>query len=412
LANDFAKRYDLPTDKVWQSWETGPSKLFLNDLEHRFDVDVISHLHDLGVKVPIATTSMWGGNAIYSLPALTTGDIIDAHAYGQAFELERNPLISASMANWLSMSQVAGKPMSVTEWNVSPFPAPDRHTSPLYIASTARLQGWDAVMMYAYAQESLNDSGKTSNWQTFKDPALVSTLPAAALLYRQGHIREAETTYALTPTREQLFYTSISPNNSIAARTASERGKLVVVMPNARELPWLAKAPATGDAKVMQNIDESMIEMNTSEVISDTGEIRRNWKKGLYIINTPRSQAAMGRIGNEQIVLPQVQFDVITHDASVAVQSLDGLPISRSSCLMISFGAQAVPTGNADPFRSEPVRGQLRIHARGGLKLLARIPGSGEQFLTAEFIDGNYVVNLERSPETSWLFLKGKECKL
>lgn len=406
LANGFAAKYNLPGGKIWRSWEPGPSKLFLNDLEHNFDVEMISHLHALGAKVPIATTSSWGDDPIFSLPALSTGDIIDAHAYGKPLELEKNPLTEPNMVNWLSMSQVAGKPMSVTEWNVSPFPAPDRHSSPLYIASAARLQGWDAIMLYAYAQSPLNDAGAPSNWHAFNDPALIATLPAAALLFRQGHVKEADTTYALAPDREQLFYQSNSPENNIAARTASEKGKLVVVMPRIPELPWLKNGTIPVGAKVIQNMNQSMIDGNATEVLSDTGEIRRNWTKGIYTINTPRTQAAMGWIGKEPVVLREVKIDVRTRNASVAVQSLDGLPIKLSSSLMISLGARAVPAGKALPFRSEPVLGQLTIHAHKGLRLLKRTADRREQEIPAKYYDGKYVINLENSPETSWLFLK------
>jgi hypothetical protein len=58
-ANLFAKKFGLPFDKVWHLWEPGPSKLFLNDLEHRFQVEMIK-LRSLGVKIPIVTTSSWG----------------------------------------------------------------------------------------------------------------------------------------------------------------------------------------------------------------------------------------------------------------------------------------------------------------------------------------------------------------
>jgi hypothetical protein len=78
-ANLFAKKFGLPFDKVWHSWEPGPSKLFLNDLEHRFDVEMIKHLRSLGVKIPIVTTSSWGRDPLSSLPALTTGNLIDVH---------------------------------------------------------------------------------------------------------------------------------------------------------------------------------------------------------------------------------------------------------------------------------------------------------------------------------------------
>jgi hypothetical protein len=406
LAKEFAARNRLPTDKTWRSWEPGPSKLFLNDLEHSFDVDMISHLHGLGTKVPIATTSAWGGDALFSLPALTTGDIVDAHAYGGAFELKKNPLAEGNMVDWLSMSQIAGKPMSVTEWNVSPFPVDDRHTSPLYIASTARLQGWDAVMLYAYAQVPLNNAGKPSNWNAFNDPALVSTLPAAALLFRQGHVRESSTTYALTPDREQLFYQANSPENSLAARTAAERGKLVIVMPGIAELPWLKAGQIPQDAKTIQDLNRNMLERDATEALSDSGEIRRNWKKGIYTINTPRTQAALGSIGNESIVLADVTIEAGTLNASVAVQSMDGLPIRQSSNLMISLGSQSVPTGNTRPFRTEPVVGQLTIHARKGLKLIHENAHRKEKNIPVEYLDGKYVINLNATLETSWLFLK------
>jgi hypothetical protein len=407
LATEFSTRTGLPKNKTWRSWEPGPSKLFLNDLEHRFNLDMIAHLRALGAKVPIATTSTWGNNPLYSLPALTAGDIIDVHAYGGALELEKNPLITANMVNWLSAGQVVGKPMSVTEWNVSPFPTPDRHSSPLFIASAARLQGWDAVMLYAYGQSPLNNAGVASNWNAFNDPSLVATLPAAALLYRQGHVREAVTTYALSPDKEQMFYQSISPDNSIAARTASEKGKLVVVMPEIQELLWLKKGVIPPGAKVIRNLNQSMIEGNATEVLSDTGEIRRNWRKGVYTINTPRAQAAMGWIGNERIVLPEVTFDVRSRNATVIVQSLDGMPIKRSSALLVSLAARSVPSaGNRQPFRSEPVLGQLTIQAPSGLKLLKITAQQQEVEIPVNYIDGRYVINLKESLGTSWLFLK------
>jgi hypothetical protein len=408
LAKEFADKHDLPAGQTWRSWETGPSKLFLNDLEHRFNIDMISHLRGLGTKVPIATTSTWGHDPIFSLPALTDGDIIDAHAYGGSLELNKNPLTESSMIHWLSMGQVAGMPMSVTEWNVSPFPVPDRHSSPLYIASAARLQGWDAVMLYAYAQVPLNDAGKPSNWAAYNDPAMIATLPAAALLYRQGHVKEASTTYALTPDREHVFYQSNSPDNSIAARTASEKGKLVVVMPGIPELPWLKSGAIPLGAKIIQNLSESMIAGSATEILSNTGEIRRNWTKGIYTINTPSTQAATGWIGDEPVVLPDVTIDIKTHNASVAVQSLDGAPIKSSSSLMISLGAQALPTGNALPFRTEPVVGQLTIRAPKGMKFFKRSLGQNGKKTAVDFdySDGKYVINLNASLGTSWLFLK------
>ena len=60
----FAATYGLPKDRTWRSWEHGPSKLFLNDLEHRFDVDMIGPLRDIGVKIPVATTKLMGRRSV------------------------------------------------------------------------------------------------------------------------------------------------------------------------------------------------------------------------------------------------------------------------------------------------------------------------------------------------------------
>lgn len=406
LANLFAKEYKLPADKTWRSWEFGSSKLFLNDLEHRFNIDMIAHLRSLGVTMPIATTSHWGNNPQYSLPSLTDGDIIDAHAYGVALELNKDPYTESSMVNRLSMSQISGKPMSVSEWNVSPFPAPDRHSSPLYMASAARLQGWDAVMQYAYSYEPLNNTGTPSNWQSFNDPALIATLPASALLFRQGHVKESNTTYALTPDREQLFYKPNSDGNSIAARTASERGKLVVKMPAIAELPWLESGDIPVGTTVIHKFNQSMIANDAKEVISDTGEIRRNWTTGIYTINTTRTQAALGWIGNESIETMDVKFNIKTSNASVIVQSMDGLPIRYSSSLMISKAAQAMPIKDKHQFRSEPVLGDLMIQATKGLRLYKNKVTSSENEISVKYSDGKYAVSLEFAQENAWLFLR------
>lgn len=407
-AEAFSAKQGLPKDKIWRSWEHGPSKLFLNDLEYRFNAEMIAHLRAQGVKVPIVTTSTWGLNPLSSLPALTAGNIIDAHSYGSMGELERNPIYASNLLHWIAAAQVIDRPLSVTEWNVSPFPAPDRHTIPLYVAASARLQGWDALMQYAYAQVPLNGPGKPSNWHAFNDPALLATLPAAALLYRRGDVQEAHTVYAFSPTKEQLFNQSISPKNSIALRTAAEKGKLVIALPQAKELPWLEASAIPAGAKVITDPKQSLINSDAAEAVSDTGELRRNWEQGIYTINTPRTQAAMGWLGGKTIRLADMDVAVTTRNATVAVQSLDGKPIAQSGAILISLGARSVPqSANQLTFYSEPVEGQLTIRAPKGLKLYKRYTSDGErQVISTSYKNSRYLIHLDRGLETYWLVLK------
>jgi hypothetical protein len=402
-AEAFAAKHGLAKDKTWRSWEHGPSKIFLNDLEHRFDADMIRHLRSLGAKAPIVTTASWGYNPLSSLPALIASDIIAVHSYGGTGELEKDPLYAPNFMHWIAAAQVAGRPLSVPEWNISPFPAPDRHATPLYIAGSASLQGWDAVMQYAYSQQALASRGGASNWHSFNDPALLATLPAAALAYRRGDVQEARTTYVFAPGRAQLYDRLISPANSVALRTAAEKGKLVIALPKTPELPWLAESMIPSGAKVITDPAVSLIEPEATAANSDTGELRRDWGQGTYTIDTPRTQAAMGWIGGRAIVLKDVEIGTETRNATVAVQSLDGKPISASREILISLGARSDPQARGQPFRSEPVTGRVSIRAAPGLKVY-RQHGLARE-VAARYENGRYQIALERSLGSYWLIL-------
>ncbi|MEJ1339129.1 MAG: cellulase family glycosylhydrolase [Candidatus Sedimenticola sp. (ex Thyasira tokunagai)] len=394
-AKAFAKKHDFPEKKTWRSWEHGPSKLFLNDLEHRFNRKMIEHLRLIGVKVPIVTTSTWGRNPLSSLPALTDGDIIDVHSYGGLGELEKSPLIAPNMMHWIAAGQVAGKPLTVTEWNVSPFPTQDRHTAPLYMAAMAAYQGWDAVMLYAYAQIPLKGKGRPSNWHAYIDPALIATLPAAALLYRQQHVSEAETTYLLSPEKKDIFYNKLSPETSVAIRTATEQGKLLIRLPRVKALPWLnSDQSLPANAIVIDAPGRTFLRDKDVSVTSDTGELSRNWVDGIYTIDTPRTQALLGWIGGREIRLQVIQSQLITRNASIVVQSLDEKAIADSGHILVSASARSVPDSkNKLPFYSEPVEGVLKILAQKGM-LLSSKSTSGEKTLPVVYQGGYYTIDL------------------
>ena len=164
----FAETTGLAPNQIWRSWEPGPSKYWLCELEHRFNRTMIDQLRSDGVKVPIATTNLWGQNTLFSLPPLTDGDVIDVHTYGTAEALSTDPHRSANFLTWAASARVHGKPLVMSEWNV-PFPEVDRFTAPLYVASIAALQGWNAPLIYNYSQVALQAPGpeeeKTSHRQ-------------------------------------------------------------------------------------------------------------------------------------------------------------------------------------------------------------------------------------------------------
>lgn len=408
-AEAFAEKNNLPTNKTWRSWEFGPSKIFLNELEQRFHQDSITQLKAIGAKSLIVPTNTWGGNPVSSLPALTVGDMIDVHTYQGYGAIESNPIITSNLTHWIAAGQVVNKPLSVTEWNSEPFPTHDRHTLPMYVAAQASLQGWDAMMQYAYAQSPLNNAASPSNWETFNDPSFIYTLPASALMYRQGHVSESKSLYVISPSKDDLFNENINANTSVAIRTASELGKVQIAMPAVQELPWLKTSTIPSHAKIIKDYKANLIGQNVGEATSDSGELTRNWEQGFYRINTTKTQAVMGWIGLKKLALDDVEFEITTPNATASVQSLDDKKINQSSNLLISLIGRTLPdSGNKLPFRVDPILGRLSIKAPAGLKLYKSGILKQKIQLQPEYSNGRYLINLNDSINSSWLILTNK----
>jgi hypothetical protein len=406
-ARVFAEKTGLPVDKVWHSWESGPPKLFLNDLEHRFDTSMIEDLRRFGAKASVVTTSSWGSDPLFSLPALTTGDIIDVHSYGTYGQLEKNPLFAANITDWMAAAHVVGKPLSVSEWNAEPFPTPDRHTLPLFVAARAAHQGWDAMLHYAYAQEALKGAaGTASNWHSYNDPSLLPMLSAAALMYRRGDVRQASSTYVLDLGPDEFFNHEVSPNNATAIRTAAEKGKVLIAMPKSDALPWLQRAPAPSGATTVTDFRQAILPAGAASASSDTGELKHDWSQGIYTIDTPRTQAAMGWIGGTTVTLSDATFQFTTRNVAASVQSLGDQPISKAREILVSLAARSVPqTGNKAPFLVEPIAGRITIKAMPGLKVYRKGPANQESELPASYDGKAYTFMLDGKHPASWIAL-------
>ena len=363
LAADFASTTGLPRRRLLRTWEPGPAKLFLNELEHRVYQRWQQALTQGGVEALVATTSTWGNSPLFSLPALTAGDLIDVHSYGESESLSQDPRRAPNFATWLAAAQVAGYPLTVSEWGV-PFPARDRFVAPLYVASIASLQGWDAVLQYAYQQYPVSEpQDSVDKWSAADDPAIMAQMPAAAVLFRRGDVTTARRTYRLEIDAKAFYGQPISPETSNALRTLVEQSRVVIGLPDTHELSWDSFARPSGQ-EVLRNAFQSFISDSAAEVVSDTGELTRNWAEGYQLIDTPRTQAAAGWIGGQEIHLGSLTLAIATKKAAVAVTSLDDDPIQSSKRLLVSAAAQAVAPGDQLPFRSEPVVGTLSIRSR------------------------------------------------
>lgn len=373
LAKAIEKRTGLPSASE-RLWEPGPGKILLNEIEHAFDQRAIDKLRADGIKSLIATTNYWGAQNLYSLPSLATGSIIDVHAYGKAEALAANPHREANFVAWIAPAQLAGKPLAITEWNVE-YPNRDRFTAPLYVAAISALQGWDAPMIYGYLQGPVDAPEQPEPWSTWNDPALTALMPAAAVMYRQGHVRDALKTYRIQLSRENLYYADTSPDSSAAIRTLVEQSKVAIGLPDIPELSWDTNlSPNTGSANVVTDVAHDFLPSDQSFVVSDTGELKRDWSLGVETIDTPLSQAAFGWIGKRRFDLRDVSIEVDTPKATVVVTSLDGQPIARSKKMLLTVVAQVSTSAEKLPYLSQPVEGTVTLRGLEPLKLTPLSP--------------------------------------
>jgi len=402
-AADFAARTGLPRDRVLRTWEPGPSKLLLNELEQQRFVRSRDLLRSLGVRALVATTNTWGNNPAFSLPSLTTGDLIDVHAYGEGEFLSQDPRSTATFVHWIAAAQVADYPLSVTEWNVT-WPTKDRFAAPLYVASLGALQGWDMVMQYAYQQDPPGSSpARVDQWAAAYDPALMTQTPAAALLFRRGDVATAKRTYRLELDAATLYGSVVSPETSAAVRTLTEQSRLVIGLPDTPELSWDTLPRPEGQI-VVTDPGRSFLAAGATQVASDTGELVRSLLGGYQLIDTPRTQAASGWIGGRAIDLGAVRVALDTGKATVAVTSLDEAPIETTTRLLVTVTAQTTSSAEL-PLRSEPVTGVLRL--RTGCRCARRLrPGAASRAEVLPVEDGAVVLALRADPFAHWILLE------
>ena len=403
---EFANRAGLPRKQTWETWKPGPSKIYLTQQEHVFNTTMLKHLRGLGVKAPVATTNYWSGLSAFSLRSLTDGDLIDVHSYGESEALDINPHYESNYVTRIAGAQVYGKPLTVTEWKV-PYPETDRFTAPLYVAGVACLQGWDAPMMYNYSQGSLTYPHSISLWSSYMDPAVMGIMPAAALAYRQQHVRSGDRTYYVNLNRAQTYFRRTDAESSATIRTLAETSKVTIGLPDVPELDWdVASRPGPG-VEVITDVDRDFIPSGQTYVESDTGELRRDWHKGIHTINTAKTQAASGWLGGETVALDHVRIELSTPKAVVAVTSLDDTPIADSAKILVTVVGRATTRERRPPFLSEPVIGTVQITAPPGLDVFPlESDGQRRAPLTDAHASGVYTIELDQTTATHWFILE------
>jgi hypothetical protein len=338
-----ANRLKVAPEKVDFANPTPPIARFFQELMKEHYADMIAHLRDIGVKIPVNGTNWSTRAAVVAAQAAT--DFSDSHTYWNFPLWEKGgtsttPMVAAIGNNFstLSFARLHGRPMFVSEWDHA-WPDEWRAESPLAYAAVAALQGWTGLTIHTYRystwepENRLGGGGSTINGVTyrnhfdcFNDPAKIGLFCHAALLFRRGDVRPAEKSVAIRIPDDTKDWSLKQPHEVPALAVLSEKHRVGMLFPG-------------GSCRADNTVppDQPVVDPSAGEVRSDTGEMWRSWTRRYGWIDTPRTQAAYGFLaaaGN--IALGDLELEVRTDFATIAVSSLSDAAIRESTDLLLT----------------------------------------------------------------------------
>jgi hypothetical protein len=358
---------------------------FLAELQGRYFDTMRQHLKKIGLRVPLAGSNHWLDDVV-DLHQNARFDYVDRHAYWThpqgSYNYEKGqgidplPLVKdagGGVIGGLARRRVYGRPYTVSEWHAC-LPNPYRAEGTPVMAAYASLQGWHP-MHYAYWGVTDTAPEMINSFEVMFDPTQMNLIPAGALLFHRGDVREAPTGY----------YDIVEPGQLLDPLGSVERHPEVALYGKyGLAFPDLA-APSANDERLLQ---ESVRGRHLPRV-SSTGELTWDPSRGLVTVDTPRTQGVVGFAGGTHVETQGAAFDLTTPFGVVLLSSLDARDLSDSGRILVSTSADARWTGvevseTGDeilstgrwPFLMQPVEGRLFL-AGDGPATVYRLAGSG-----------------------------------
>ena len=341
------KKIKLPGEKVDFTKSDKTMLAFFIDVTKDYYKEMIQHMRETGVKIPITGTNWTMGVA--HLASQVGTDYTDSHAYTSGgggwrdingkFGNQPNMGTTNNMLPGLAFNRVTGKPFFVSEWD-NPWPNEWRAESSLLMASVGSLQGWSGFSIHTYRyslDEDVDMIGKpiTSRsignrayrggvFDTFNDPAKFGLFYHAALILRRGDVKPSGKTTVI-----KIDDITAGPNIK-ALQLTPEQNRVEMVVPGVT-----AKS-------VVISPETAVVNVENGEVLSDTKELYRNLKKRIGWIDSPKTKVVYGFVGKEGIIpLTSMKINVKTDFATVAISSLTDEPIKSSTNMLLTVVGRA-----------------------------------------------------------------------
>ena len=327
-----------------------PLMQFKMETNKQYARTMYDHIRSLGVKIPLCCTNWEKGNGL--IMAQEEMDFQDGHCYYYDWSwteyekmTQQKSLMDSSacpMGNQLS-TRIHGQPFTMTEWDM-PWPNSYRCESPIWYSAMGCLQNFSAMSIHTYGYHTKRDHhsllGKESSSNTlgmtpfreglftcWNDPAKFGLFYHGALMLRRGDVSPANHVIGAR-------ISDVTAKEVKLAQTAGDIHQVHVVLPNTD----------TSDLTDIRSAGDTFVRENPKVVTADNGQLWRDLARRIGGVNSPRTQAVFGVIGQRKangappIVLETSSMKVQcnTDLATIALSSLTNDPIEQSDSMLLS----------------------------------------------------------------------------
>ncbi len=350
---------------------------FLTELQRAFYQEMRDHYRNtLGCQSLISSCNWAAADERILLDAerysYTANDLIDRHPYfNPAIHVDPNlPDTSSYMVDVGDLyqgiagvrnprhlptvsKQVAGFPHHASE---STWVNPSRYKAegPLLVAaynSMAAVDGWVWFATRVLGYEDI------VNKHTVAVPSLMGQFPGAALLYRRGDVAEAPVAIREERNLSRLYHKELALSSEFDPSRNPPDNPVYDPLTGTGRIDPLAMLVGkvechygTSDASnyvsplLFSQMDVTNRTVESLPPPGNThGQLRLDWGKGLFRVNSPRSQGIAGFLNSvAQVDLDDVSITSSNEFGAILVIALDNLPIAQSQKLLI----QAVTEDN------------------------------------------------------------------
>lgn len=258
----------------------------------------------------------------------------------------------------ISLKQTPGRPMLVTE---SAWVMPNAYASegPFLIAAYQSLTGVDGYYWFAMSEDewtppqSANGYNPSQGKWIFATPDMLGTFPAAALMFRQGYLKQGTPVVVEHRALDDLWNrrtpiiaeeSGFDPNrdsNDIAPRSAVRTG----VDPLAFFVGPVHLVFDSDPAQTTVVNLERYIDKAQNRITSVTGEVVMDLGRRFCTVDAPSAQGVTGFFDQQRLHrLTDVTFSVRNDYGSFLAVSLDGEPLKSSRKVLVQVGTRSRPT--------------------------------------------------------------------